>query len=119
MLRLPGLAGLLWLLVVSDASAQDVRYFGVWSYTENAPAEAIPAEDRKSRKLGYWAIEFDEGGQVLGATYHGADGTPWVIIRYVENDGRVYADLFGPEGGFRARKSTNLSSRAPDWPESR
>lgn len=116
MLRRLSLSGLLWLLLADTAYAEDVRYFAVWSYAQNAPAEEVAADDRSGRTLGYWALEFDVEGRVLGGVYHGADGTAWLSIRYALEDGRVYADIFAPDGSYRTRKSTNLSSRLPSWP---
>ncbi len=66
--------------------------------------------------LGYWALEFDAKGQVLGGAYHGADGAAWLSVRYALEDGRVYADIYAPDGSHRGRKSTNLSSILPNWP---
>ncbi len=107
------LAGSFWLFMTGSAFAENVRYFGVWSYTENALAEEIGAEDRASRRLGYWALNFDEEGRVLAGTYQGGDGSAWVTIRYVVVEDRLYADLFGPDGAHRARKSTQLTSQHP------
>jgi len=119
MLRLLVFSGLLWLLSGETAYAQDVRYFAVWSYAQNAPAEEIAASDRSSRVLGYWALEFDGKGGVLGGAYHGSDGAAWLSVRYVLEDGRVYADIFAPDGAHRSRKSTNLSTTLPNWRGSR
>ena len=116
MLRRLVFSGLLWLFLAGAAYAEDVRYFAVWSYALNAPAEEIAADDRAGRMLGYWALEFDEEGRVLGGVYHGADGAAWLSIRYALADGRVYADIFAPDGSHRTRKSTNLLSMLPNWP---
>jgi hypothetical protein len=117
-----------WIAVVASclvlwtpvtAIAQTLRYFQVWSYSENAPTEEITAEALEERDLGYWQLEFDGEQAVLRGTYHGSDGTPWLTYRYVEVDGRVYADLFPGAGVGLAslgRKSTVLTSRAPRWP---
>ncbi len=96
--------------------AADVRYFAVWSYTENAPREEIPASRIAEGGTAYWVLEFDAEGRVLGATYHGADGAMWVYVRYVEEGGRVYADVYGSSGELVTRKSTTLSDRRPRWP---
>ncbi len=113
MRRLLALAGFFWLLLAGAAFAEDVRYFGVWSYTENALAEEIGAEDRASRRLGYWALSFDEEGRILEGTYRGGDGSAWVTVRYVVVEDRIYADLFGLDGAHRARRSTQLTSQHP------
>jgi hypothetical protein len=99
-----------------DAKAARVRYFGVWSYAENAPREELSAEGVSAHRLGYWALEFDEEDRVIGGSYHAADGTVWLSLRYAEEGGRIYADLFGPTGEFLTRKSTTLSDRRPHWP---
>ena len=104
---------LLLLLLAPESIAQGTRYFAVWSYMENAPRDEIPAEQRSSRKLGYWALEMDAAGQVLGGTYHGSDGTAWLRVRYERLEGRVYADLYAPDGTRRSRKSTGLRSLVP------
>ena len=107
------LIGTSWLLGASPVSAQDVRYFAVWSFLQNAPTQEVPADARSGRKLGYWALNFDEEGQVLGGAYHGADGTEWLHVRYVQVVERIYVDLFSPDGTHRSRKSTTLSDRRP------
>ena len=96
-----------------SASAESTRYFSVWSYTQNAPLEEIAVESLGERKLGYWKLGFDDEGAVLGASYHGATGVQWLSFKYVEQDGRIFADLFGPNGDFLRRKSTALSTRVP------
>jgi hypothetical protein len=106
----------LLLLVGGSASASSVRFFAVWSYVDNRPAEEIPAERLAGRELGYWALEFDDEGRVLGGTYHGAAGTVWLRLRYVADNGRIYADLFAADGRHIARKSTQLSSQIPQPP---
>jgi hypothetical protein len=106
-------------LLTSAAPSQKaapLRYFAVWSYTENAPREEIQADRLKGRELGYWALEFDEKGGVLAGTYHAADGMTWLSLRYAEKDGRVYADLYDPRGQLLGRKSTTLTNRQPRWP---
>ncbi|MFQ5512912.1 MAG: hypothetical protein ACE5FG_00630 [Myxococcota bacterium] len=108
--------GLLWMLLLgsgASAFAEEVRYFGVWSYLENAFADELPAGRREGRELGYWELHFDDGGEVVSGTYHGADGHPWLSVRYVEVGARVYADLYSPEGVQRGRKSTHLVDRKP------
>jgi len=101
-------------LVGGSASANAVRYFAVWSYSDNRPAEEIPPERLGERELGYWALEFDDAGRVLGGTYHGAGGAVWLRLRYLEENGRIYADLFAADGRHVARKSTQLSSQMPE-----
>ncbi len=36
-----------------------------------------------------------------------------MTIRYVVVEDRLYADLFGPDGAHRARRSTQLTSQHP------
>ena len=105
------------LLLGGNAAAQDVRYFGVWSFMSNLLAEEIEPADRSGRRLGYWAIEFDGEGGVRGGTYHGSDGTPWLSVRYAQVEGRIYANLFDPAGVQRSHKSTNLSTLQPRGPD--
>ena len=93
-----------------------MRYFGVWSYAENRPAEEIAAERLAERDLGYWALEFDDAGRVLRGTYHGSAGAVWLRLVYVVQDGRVYADLFAPDGRHVSRKATPLRSQIPRDP---
>ncbi len=114
----PGLVLYLPILTVLGVSAKpaDVRYFAVWSYTENAPREEISAERLRERQMGYWSLEFDDEGGVVGATYHASDATIWLTIRYVEEKGRVYADLYTADGQLVTRKSTALPDRRPRWP---
>ena len=107
------------LAVGEDAFEQGVRYFAVWSYMENAPSQEIPAEQRAGRRLGYWALSFDDQGGVSEGSYHGADGTAWLILKYVVVKDRVYADLYSADGTFQSRKSTRLSSLMPRWSGSR
>ncbi len=107
---------LVLLLVGHSARAGDRRYFGVWSYAENRPTDEIAADTLEQRQLGYWALEFDDAGGVLGGTYHGSSGAVWLRLVYVEQDGRVYADLFAPDGRHVTRKSTALRSRVPAGP---
>lgn len=111
MLLAVAFCALLWM--PQRASAENTRYFSVWSYTQNAPVDEITAESLGERKLGYWKVGFDEGGAVVGASYHGATGAQWLSFKYVEQDGRIFADLYGPNGGFIRRKSTSLSTRVP------
>jgi hypothetical protein len=108
------LVAALLLFVGGSTSASEVRYFAVWSYADNRPAEEIPADRLEQRELGYWALEFDDEGRVLGGTYHGAGGAVWLRLRYVEENGRIYADLFAADGRHVARKSTQLSSLRPE-----
>jgi hypothetical protein len=95
---------------------EGLRYFAVWSYAENAPREEISAHQLGERQTGYWALEFDEKGWVVRGTYQAADGMTWLSLRYVEQDGKVYADMYGPDGQFLSRKSTTLPDRKPHWP---
>lgn len=99
--------------VGTSAHAEALRYFGVWSYAENRPAEEISEEQLARRDLGYWALEFDDAGRVRRGTYHGSGGAVWLRLEYVEQDGRVYADLFAPDGRHVTRKSTALRSLVP------
>lgn len=92
-----------------------MRYFATWSYAENAPREEIEESALEDRKLGYWALRFNPEGEVTEGTYHSAGGAPWLILRYVEVDQRVYADLFLADESFIVRKSTQLPNRAPRW----
>ena len=105
------------LLFASAALAREVRYFAVWSYAENAPQEEIEAAALEARTLGYWELEFDAKGRVLSGTYHHGTGKIWFSLRYVEVDSRVYADLYMADGALLTRKSTNLASREPHWPD--
>ena len=107
---------LLVLLASVSASAQTVRYFGVWSYTENAPLEEIEAARLSERRLGYWALEFLQDGSVEQATFHGANGTVWLSFKYVREGERIYADLFSAAGEHVTRKSTQLRDLRPTWP---
>ena len=93
-------------------AAETVRYFAAWNYTENVLTQEIAADRLADRSLGYWEVTFDDGG-VERATYRGTSGARWLSLRYVEEDGRVFADLFGADGNFIARKNTNLSGRSP------
>jgi hypothetical protein len=117
-LRFPALSLVAAALVVGNtAVAEPVRYFAVWSYVENAPREEIDADALAGRDLGYWGLEFDGDGAVLSGTYYGSRGAPWLRLEYVSVDGRIYADLFAPDGTLLARKSTRLSDRLPRWGE--
>ena len=113
MLRRSLLIMVLLLLFAPSAGAEEVRYFGVWSYLENALAEEIAAEALADRKLGYWGVEFDGARVVLGGTYFGAGGTPWLKVKYIFVGDKVYADLYGPDGEYSTRKSTKLSDLKP------
>ncbi len=124
MLRLPAMfslsaALLCALLTASNSFAQTVRYFGVWSYNQNAPAQEIAPEDLAGRSLGYWAVGFDESGGVVSGTYHGSNGAAWLSFWYEDADGRVYAKLYSSADPDPAnlvnRKSTQLSDRMPKW----
>lgn len=105
---------LLALLLPAEGTAQNVRYFGVWSYTENAPSGEIDPGKLAQRTLGYWEVEFDAAGATVSGTYHGVGGQPWLTFRYVEVDGRVFADLYAPDGRLVSRKGTALRTRAPN-----
>jgi len=100
-----------------DSLAAEVRYFAVWSYVENAPGEELEESALVGRTLGYWELHFGPKGEVVEGVYRNAGGSPWLVLRYVEESGRIYADLFLPNGAFIVRKSTRLSSRTPRWPE--
>ncbi len=115
-LLLAALSLALALFAGGAASANAIRYFTVWSYTDNRPSEEIPSERLAGRELGYWALEFDDAGRVLGGTYHGAGGAVWLRLRYLEENGRIYADLFAADGRHVARKSTQLSTQMPSSP---
>ncbi len=115
-MTIPGLFLYLSLLTTVGLAGEpaDVRYFAVWSYTENAPREEIPEERLRERRVAYWSLQFDSGGEVIGAAYHAADETIWLTILYVEENGRIYADLY-QSGQLVTRKSTTLSDRRPQW----
>lgn len=68
----------LFLLVAAVGNAQTVRYFGVWSYPENAPFEEIVPERLPERKLGYRSLELDEAASVRPGTDHGSSGEVWL-----------------------------------------
>ena len=104
------------LLASVSASAETVRYFGVWSYAENAPLEEIEPARLSERKLGYWALEFLEDGSVEQATFHGANGTVWLSFKYEREGERIYAHLFSAAGEHVTRKSTLLRDLLPTWP---
>jgi hypothetical protein len=101
------------LLLPSVANAETTRYYAVWSYTKNSPLDEIVEDHLAARKLGYWKVLFDDGGGVVTASYHGAAGAQWLRFHYVEEQGRVFADLYGPSDEFIRRKSTSLSTRVP------
>ena len=105
------LCAVVWLPL--RASAEAARYFAAWSYTLNAPLDEIPPDALAHRTLGYWRVQFDDEGGVVAASYHGATGAEWLSFRYVEDKGRIFADLYGPTGEFIRRKSTTLSTRVP------
>jgi hypothetical protein len=102
-----------FLLLPASASAETTRYFAVWSYTQNAPLDEIRHDDLGQRKLGYWKVRFGDDGGVVAASYHSATGVEWLSFRYVEDNGRIFADLYGPTGEFIRRKSTSLETRVP------
>ncbi len=101
------------LLLPLRASAETTSYFAAWSYTLNAPLDEIPKDALGHRSLGYWKVQFDDEGGVVAASYHVATGAEWLSFRYVEDKGRIFADLYGPTGEFIRRKSTTLSTRVP------
>jgi hypothetical protein len=105
---------LLALLLPAEGTAQSVRYFGVWSYTENAPSGEIDPAQLAKRTLGYWEIEFDAAGKTVSGTYHAAAGEAWLTFRYVEVEDRIYADLYAPDGRLVNRKGTALTTRLPN-----
>jgi hypothetical protein len=97
----------------SPAFAESVRYFAVWSYRQNAPSNEIPESELAGRELGYWELRLDDEGLVDEAAYHGSDGRIWLSVRYVPDDGRLYADVYNSQGQFVVRKSTQLKDRRP------
>ncbi len=103
------------LLGATTAFGESVRYFEVWSYTENAPRNEIPADRLSGRKRGYWALAFDAEGQVQQGAYHSETGYRWFHLRYVEVESKIYADLYRTDGSFQARKSTMLHDLKPRW----
>ena len=100
-----------------DSLAALVRYFAGWSYLENAPGAELDESALVGRTLGYWELHFGSEGDVVEGVYRNAGGSPWLVLRYVEESGRIYADLFLPDGSFIVRKSTRLTSRTPHWSE--
>jgi hypothetical protein len=101
------------VLAAPSAFAQTVRYFAVWSYTENAPHEEISPDRLKDRRLGYWSLEFAADGSVLRGTYHGSSGAVWLSLEYVREGERIYADLYTASGQLVTRKSTQLRDLQP------
>ena len=106
----------LFSIAAYSTSAEPVRYFAIWSYVENAPEEEIEESALADRNLGYWELRFDPEGGVTEGIYHAGGGSPWLILRYVEVDEKIYADLFLANNSFLVRKSTQLASRLPRWP---
>ena len=104
--------GLVLVFANLAPASEKVRYFAVWSYVENVLTQEIASDQLEGRSLGYWELKFDEGG-VERATYRGTGGARWLSFRYVEEEGRVFADLYGAEGNFISRKNTNLEDRQP------
>jgi hypothetical protein len=90
-----------------------VRYFAVWSYRQNVPSNEIPESELTGRTLGYWELRLDDEGLVDEAAYHGSDGRTWLSVRYVADDGHLYADVYNGQGQFVVRKSTQLNDRRP------
>ena len=115
LLRLVFIASLLSFAAYAS-SAEPVRYFAIWSYAENAPQEEIEESALADRNLGYWELRFGPEGGVTEGIYHSGGGGPWLILRYVEVDEKIYADLFLANNSFLVRKSTQLASREPRWP---
>ncbi len=111
------LAVLLAALPAHAAARETVRYFAIWSYVENAPLEEIQESALPGRKLGYWELHFGPEGEVVEGIYRNGGGSPWLLLRYVEEDEKIYADLYLPDGSLIVRKSTRLTSRTPHWPE--
>ena len=107
------------LLVLTSAPAsagEEVRYFATWSYAQNSPRDEIKPSTLAGRRLGYWQLRFDAAGGVLEGIRRSASGATWLTFRYVEVDGRIYADLFRADESYVTRKSTLLRTRAPRWP---
>jgi hypothetical protein len=96
-----------------SADAESVRYFAVWSYTQNAPSDEIAESALEGRQLGYWKLTFDDDGRVDEAAYHSSEGTLWLSVRYVAKSGHIYADVYSSQGQFVVRKSTQLLDRRP------
>lgn len=100
---------------------RDARYFRIWSVHANAPQHEISPDALQGRSLGYWELRFDGVGATTAATFHSSAGIPQVTFRYVEVDGRVYADFFAGDGASDAlrlgRKATMLANRMPHWEE--
>lgn len=96
---------------------ESVRYFAIWSYTENAPREELEESALPQRQLGYWELHFGQHGGVVEGVYRNGGGSPWLVLRYVEEAERIYADLYLPDGSFIVRKSTLLRTRVPNWQE--
>ncbi|MBW2279360.1 MAG: hypothetical protein JRG82_01360 [Deltaproteobacteria bacterium] len=94
-------------------AAREDRYFSVWHYANNEPAEEFDGDRAGEQTRGYWRVEFDAEGAVTGATYYDSRGNRWLSYTYVEADGRIFADLYGGDGKFVHRKGTRLSSRVP------
>ena len=106
-----------FLLALGASAADDsVRYFAIWSYAENEPLEEIEASDLADRKLGWWELHFGPEGAVIEGIYHSSVGAPWLKLRYVEVDERIYADVYLADDSFIVRKSTQLENREPHWP---
>ena len=103
-------------VVGADAGSdgtETTRYFGVWSYAENAPDEELAPEALAKRKLGYWELVFDAQGRTRRGIYHGEEGRPWLRFEYVMEEGRVFAELYDLRGNLVRRKQTTLTDRAP------
>ena len=92
---------------------ETVRYFAVWSYTQNAPSNELSASDLGARTLGYWELRLDDTGLLERASYHGSNGSVWLSVRLVADGGHVYADVYNAEDQFVVRKSTQLRDMRP------
>lgn len=123
-LKRPNFAMFLWFWVffgtaagafaqAPDTSGGSVGYFTIWSYTRNAPSEPLERAELAQRTLGYWELHMESGGAVESAAFHASDGALWLSIRYVEEGGHVYADVYSAAGAFVVRKSTQLRDRLP------
>ncbi|MFQ5699273.1 MAG: hypothetical protein ACE5IL_13440 [Myxococcota bacterium] len=102
-----GLAG------APEPARSPVEYFTIWSYTRNVPSEPLEPSELENRTLGYWELHLDSGGAVESAAFHASDGALWLSIRYVEEGGHVYADVYSAAGALVVRKSTQLHDRLP------
>ncbi len=90
-----------------------MRYFAVWSYTQNAPSNELSASDLEARTLGYWELRLGDTGLLERASYHGSNGSVWLSVRLVADGGHVYADVYNAQDQFVVRKSTQLRDMRP------